>query len=360
MHGVEASSVSQRVTYHLTHNQSDASLQLHITIVRTRTVVALTTRGTMSAPPFISPSPAASGSNLEFLMIIASPRLVPAPLNDFVHGGYVWCTLGRSTKTQVQAAHDRDRAAEQRDARHRRINEARDSVPGSQDSLVRRVHNLQLGDTPEALTAPPAPAPVPMPNSRRLRQARPKQQPREYLRCAQCGPDPSAFRGALDHGLMLHMVQKHCEDNSSSKKALHSAQQRNPDRAACVSCVTPSGRDGAVVATSAEVILHSETSSLAIPSRTVDNPDTRMQRLMAHPPFSNLLQTSHPLLAERDKQPPTMAFPLLHCLIAVPSFVGREPQQEPSAVTILGCALPLSLPPALGRGPWKAPTETRN
>ena len=28
---------------------------------------------------------------------------------------------------------------------------------------------------------------------------------------AQCGPDPGAFRGATDHGLMLHMVQKHGE-----------------------------------------------------------------------------------------------------------------------------------------------------
>ena len=42
-----------------------------------------------------------------------------------------------------------------------------------------------------------------------LTQARPKHQPREYLRCAQCGSDPSACRAVSDHSLMLHMVQKH-------------------------------------------------------------------------------------------------------------------------------------------------------
>ena len=36
-------------------------------------------------------------------------------------------------------------------------------------------------------------------------------------------------------------------------------------------------------------MLPSETFVLAIPSRTDDNPDTRVQRPMARPPFSNLL-----------------------------------------------------------------------
>ena len=74
---------------------------------------------------------------------------VPAPLNDFAHG-YASVRLGEA-RNPGPATHDRDRAAEQRNARHKRINEAGDSVPGSQDSRVRRVQNLQLGDTPEAL-----------------------------------------------------------------------------------------------------------------------------------------------------------------------------------------------------------------
>ena len=36
-----------------------------------------------------------------------------------------------------------------------------------------------------------------------------KQQPKEYLRCAQCGPDPAAHRASTDGGLMQHMGQKH-------------------------------------------------------------------------------------------------------------------------------------------------------
>ena len=98
--------------------------------------------------------------------------------------------------------------------------------------------------------------------------------------------------------------------NSASKKALHSYAILS---APTVSLVTPSGRDDATDATSAEVILHSETSSLAIPFRT------RMQRPMARPPCSNFLRarsrclqaTHSPLpncpiwyivLTERDKQ----------------------------------------------------------
>ena len=66
-------------------------------------------------------------------------------------------------------------------------------------------------------------------------QARPRQQPREYFRCAQCGPDPSAFRGASDHGLMIHMVQKHGEQQLLQERV---AQRRNLDHAACVACDT--------------------------------------------------------------------------------------------------------------------------
>ena len=76
-------------------------------------------------------------------------------------------------------------------------------------------------------------------------------------------------------------------DNGSSKRAFHSYATLIVQP---VSLVTPSGRDDAAVATAAEVILHSETLLLAILSRTVDNPDTRMQLPMASPPFINLFR----------------------------------------------------------------------
>ena len=83
-------------------------------------------------------------------------------------------------------------------------------------------------------TARSAPAPPPMPNSRRPPQARPKQ-PREYLRCAQCGSDPAFFRAISDHGLMQHMGQKHGGQQVLPESV---GQLRRLDRAACVVCGT--------------------------------------------------------------------------------------------------------------------------
>ena len=129
---------------------------------------------------------------------------VPAPLHEFSHAGV---RLGEAPNPGP-AAQERDRVAEERNARQRRINEAGDSVPGSQESITRGVQNLQLTGTPATQTAPPAPAPPPMPNSRRPTQTRAREQ-QEYFRCAECGSDPEAFKGASDHNFMLRMVQKH-------------------------------------------------------------------------------------------------------------------------------------------------------
>ena len=93
------------------------------------------------------------------------------------------------------------------DPAHRRINEAGDPVPSSQDSVTRAVQNLPISDSPTASMASPAPPLPTMGNSRR--QPRAKQQPREYLRCAHCGSDPAAHVASSDHGLMRHMGQKH-------------------------------------------------------------------------------------------------------------------------------------------------------
>ena len=64
-------------------------------------------------------------------------------------------------------------------------------------------HRTPTTAAPAALPAPP---PSTMRNSRR--PPRPKQQPREYLRCAQCGPDPTAHKTSTDGGLKQHMEQK--------------------------------------------------------------------------------------------------------------------------------------------------------
>ena len=54
-----------------------------------------------------------------------------------------------------------------------------------------------------------------MPHACRLTQTQARQQQQEYLRCAQCGPDPAAFEEATDHGLMLHMIHRcsHCKSD---------------------------------------------------------------------------------------------------------------------------------------------------
>ena len=130
-------------------------------------------------------------------------------------------------------------------------NEAGDSVPGSQDSLTRRVHNLQLSESPATQTAPPVPAPPPLPHARRPTQTRARQQRQEYLRCAQCGPDPAAFKGATDHGLMLQMVQKH-GGQQLIQETLHNCAISNVP---LVFSVARSGRGGVTAAASAKAIL---------------------------------------------------------------------------------------------------------
>ena len=74
-----------------------------------------------------------------------------------------------------------------------------------------------------------------MPSSRRP-QARPKQQPREYFRCARCGSD-----AATDHGVMLHIVEKHGRQRLLPGSAV---QFCNLDRAAVIACDTIRSRRG--------------------------------------------------------------------------------------------------------------------
>ena len=65
--------------------------------------------------------------------------------------------LGEARKTGL-ATHERNRAGEERIARQRLINEAGDSVPGSQDSFTPGVAYLQLTDSPMVAFPPLMPS----------------------------------------------------------------------------------------------------------------------------------------------------------------------------------------------------------
>ena len=91
-----------------------------------------------------------------------------------------------------------------------------------------RICEFRTSQASVALPAPPTPA---VGNPRR--QPRPKQQPREYLRCAQCGSDPAAHVAPSDHGLMLHMEPKHGGQRLLSGSM---EQLRHLDRGACMVC----------------------------------------------------------------------------------------------------------------------------
>ena len=121
------------------------------------------------------------------------------------HGGYAGIRVGEAVNPGP-ATKERDWTDEQPNPTHRRINEAGDSVLSSQDAVTRAVQNLRISDSPASMASPAPPVPA---VGNRWRQPRPKQQPREYLRCAQCGSDPAAHVASSDHGLTLHTGQKH-------------------------------------------------------------------------------------------------------------------------------------------------------
>ena len=130
------------------------------------------------------------------------------------------------------ATHDRDwTVTEQPNATHRRIDEAGDSVPSGQDSMTRRVQNLRISHSPAASAALPAPPPATMRNPRR--PPRRNQKPREYLRCAQCAPDPAAHTASTGGVLMRPVRQKHGGQLLLPDSV---GQLRWLDRQACVVC----------------------------------------------------------------------------------------------------------------------------
>ena len=124
------------------------------------------------------------------------PAPAPALLNTREYGGYAGTRVGEAQNPRP-ATHARDwTVTEQPNAAHRRINEAGESVPSSQDSVTRAVQNLCISDSLAAPAALPAPPPPTMRNSRR--PPRPKEKPSEYLRSAQCGPDAAVHMASTD------------------------------------------------------------------------------------------------------------------------------------------------------------------
>ena len=117
---------------------------------------------------------------------------------------------------------------EQSDPAHRRINEAGDSVPSSQESVTRAVQNLRIWD--QRLPWPYQPQ---CPQREISGHSHGRNNTREYLRCAQCGSDPAAHVASSDHGLVRHMGQKH-----GRQRLLYGSigQLRHFDRVACVVC----------------------------------------------------------------------------------------------------------------------------
>ena len=155
----------------------------------------------------------------------------PASSRRHVLSLTTWAT---ADTLEFVSTHDRDwTVTEQPNATHRRINEAGHSAPSIQHSVTRGVQNLRISDYLAAPAAMPAPPPSTKRNSRRPPQ--PKQQPREYLCCAQCGPDPTAHKASTDGRLMQHMEQKH---GGQLLLPASVGQLRRPDRAACVVCST--------------------------------------------------------------------------------------------------------------------------
>ena len=184
-------------------------------------------------------------------------------LDNLGRGGYARARLGEAQNLGPET-HDRDwAAAEQRIASLRRITKTRNSVPSSQDSVTRGVQNLQISDTPAIQTARSAPAPPPMPNSRSPPEARSKQQPENIFgvrRVAQIPPLSEQSPTTASRCTWF----RNTGDNHCFQKAL-----------------VPSRPCG----------LYSLRHHQAAAMSPDDNPDTRVQRPMAGPPFSHLLNT---------------------------------------------------------------------
>ena len=105
-------------------------------------------------------------------------------------------------------------------------------------------------------------------------------EPREYLRCAQCGPAADAHWASTDGGLMQRMGQNHggqtlLEDSVGQLRWLRCAQ---------------SDRSGVAGVSRAGSTLFSANFPLETPSRTDDSPGIRTQRPAVRHAVSNSLR----------------------------------------------------------------------
>ena len=196
------------------------------------------------------------------------------------------------------ATHDGDWTITERpNAAHRRINQAEDSIPSSQDSVTRAVQNLRISDSPAAPAALPAPA-TPASNWEFHKTAAEKKkprEPREYLGCAQCGPLADAHLASTDGGLMQHLAQN---QGGQVLLVVSVGQLRWLNRQACVCCgTTRSHRCRQCNSCGSDTPLRGFRVGRT-PSRTDDSPDIRTQRPAVRQPVSNSLRARSQYLQE--------------------------------------------------------------
>ena len=237
-----------------------------------------------------------------------------------------WCALGRTTKPRSSYTKE---IVQQKNA-------TASSKQRTQYGVVKS--HLCEKSTPccwETLRKRRPPLPAPMPNSRRPPQGRPRQQPREYLRHAQNGPDPSTFRGASDRNLMLRMVQKHRD----KQLTLESVAQLRCDTIRSRRCgrcyLSGPSTTGTPGCNAGGLAFCSSTSS----GLATSTPRRRQ-------PASKLVHAGHrshragQATARRTSHNLCNGSPLLHRL-SLWSQRGRKTSKEPSVVTSPGlcCAV---------------------
>ena len=128
-----------------------------------------------------------------------------------------------------------------------------------------------------------------------MEKSRRQARPREYLRCAQCGPAADAHWASTDGGHMQQMVQKYGGQMLLSK-ALWDNCAGSIARLVCA--VAQSGRSAVASATPAGSTLLSANFALVTPSRTDDRLGIRTQRLAVRQSVSNSLRTRSQHLQE--------------------------------------------------------------
>ena len=214
------------------------------------------------------------------------------------------------------------------------MNEAGDSVPGSQDSITQGVQNLQLTATapPHVTSSHSTTADAHLSKTSSAEGATETGIP---SLCSMWFISTGLRWNLGPRGLMVHMVQKLGGQQLIQESV---AQLRQLDRAACVLCDT--------ILVTAKVILQPETSLLVTPFQDRRPPGHQDAALVGcptahHPPHSPQPVPPHSghryhrtrlAAARRSSQSLSHGHPALHSLSLRPRL-GQEALREPSVAT---------------------------